>query len=282
MTQTATQTRARAPRLWRTRRHVRANWPLFLALYGALVAAVLLLGLGLAAGWYSFVPFALALIIVAAYFLVAALWLAYQLHDAPGGTAMDVLLEYGQTRPDDEVVCIDLGLREPAILVAQRLTTGKATVIDVYNPQSNVGGALRRARARSRKPPPDPRLNWIDGRTGLLPLPDRSVSAVYLPHVLSEFWLLEERDQLLREVWRILIPNGRLLLAERVRAQSNLLLAGMITRPLPPPDYWRDLLAKADFVAQREETLRGLIYCVRADKPSPTAARQLALRLEYL
>ncbi|WP_374686272.1 class I SAM-dependent methyltransferase [Promineifilum sp.] len=279
---TQTHTRAHTPRLWRTRRHIRANWPSFFALYGALVAAVLLLGLGLAAGWYSFIPFALALIMVASYFLVAALWLAYQLHDAPGGTAMDLLLEYGQPRPDDRLVCIDLGLREPAILVAQRLTTGQATVIDVYNPQSNLGGTLRRARARSRKPPPDPRLNWIDGRTGLLPLPDRSVSAVYLPHILSEFWLLEERDQLLREAWRILVPNGRLLLAERVRARSHLLLAVMITRPLPPPEQWRDLLAKADFIVQREEILRGLVYCVRADKPSPTAARQLALNLEYL
>jgi ubiquinone/menaquinone biosynthesis C-methylase UbiE len=277
-----TQSTAHTSRLWRTRRHIRANWPIFFALYGALLAAVLLLAGGLAAGWYSFVPFALAIIIVAAYFLVAALWLAYQLHDAPGGTAMDRLLEYGQTRPDEKVVCIDLGLREPAIIVAQRLTTGEVTVIDVYNPQSNVGGALRRSRSRSRKPPPDPRLNWIDGSAGLLPLPDRSVSAVYIPHILSEFWLPEERDQLLAEVWRVLIPNGRLLLAERVRARSSLLLAGMITRPLPPVDYWRDLLAKSDFAIQREQTLRGLVYCVRADKPSPTAARQLELKLEYL
>ena len=265
-----------------TRHHLKAQWPLYFGLYAALVLAVAMVGVGLAAGWYSLVPFALAIILVVAYLLVALLWTIYYAYDGPGRSVMDVLLILGQVRAEDRVACIDLGLRTTAIHVAQRLTTGEVLVIDVYNPQSNNRSPLRRARARAPRPPSDPRLTWIDGSINLLPLADRSVSAVFLNHVLSEFWLPEERDQLLAEVRRVLVPEGRLLLAERIRGRSNLLLTGLITSALPPAERWRSLLERADFTIQREEALRGLVYCVRADKPPPTAAKQLPLLLEFL
>jgi len=273
-------TAIRRPR--RTLRYIRTHWPLYFGLYGGVVLALTLLGLGLAGRWYAFVPFALAILIVAGYLLAATLFVAYQLNDGPGGTTADILLHLGQIHAEDHVVCIDLGLRATAIAIARHLTTGEVSVVDVYNPQSNVGEALHRARARAGKPPSDPRLNWIDGSINLLPLPDRSVRAVYLDQILSEFWLLEEHEQLLAEVRRILIPEGRLLVAERVRAQSNLLLAGLVTYTLPPHEQWATLLQRAGFIIQREEFPRGLLYCVRADKPSPAAAKQMTLRLEYV
>jgi ubiquinone/menaquinone biosynthesis C-methylase UbiE len=265
-----------------TRRYLQTHWPAYVALYGGLVLAMVLLGVGLASGWYAFVPFALAILIVGGYFLVAALWTVYQLHDGPGPKSIEVLIDYAQLRPDDRVVCIDLGLRRTAVHIAQRLTAGQVTVVDVYNPQSNPGEPLRRARARALKPGPDPRLEWIDGSILLLPLPDRSVRLVFMNQVLSEFWLPEDRARLLEEVRRILVPEGRLLLAERNRSRSNLLLTGLVTSSWPPAESWRDALIKADFRIQREESLRGLLYCVRADKPPPTAGKQLRLQLEFL
>jgi len=195
-----------------TPRHIRTHWPIFVALYGALVAGMLLIGLSLALGWFSFIPFSLAIMLLAAYFLVALVYVAYRINDAPGGTAAEILVEMAHTQAEERVVCIDLGLRATALTMV--------TIIDVYNPQSNNGAALRRARARAYKPPDDPRLNWIDGSINLLPLPDRSVAAVFMNHILSEFWLPEERRQLLAEVLRILTPEGKLLIAEPIRAPT--------------------------------------------------------------
>lgn len=265
-----------------TRRYLQTHWPLYVGLYSGLVLAMVLLGVGLASGWYAFVPFALAILLVVGYFLIAALWTVYQLHDGPGPQPLDVLIDYAQLRPDERIVCIDLGLRATAVGIAQRLTAGQVTVIDVYNPQSNPGAPLRRARHHARKPGPDPRLDWIDGSIKLLPLPDRSVRLVFMNQVLSEFWLPEERVELLEEVRRILVPEGRLLLAERNRGRSNLLLTGLVTSSWPPAEAWRAALIKADFRIQREESLRGLVYCVRADKPPPTAGKQMRLQLEFL
>ena len=265
-----------------TRHHVQIHWPAYFGLYGALVVSVILVGLGVAFGWYALVPFALALILVAAYLLASLFWTAYQLHDGPGPDVMDLLISYSQVPPDARVVCIDLGLRLTAVRIAQRLTTGQVTVVDVFNPQSNTGAALRRARARAWKPAADPRLNWVDGRIDLLPVPDRSISVVFMNQVLAEFWLPEERQRLLNEVRRVLIPEGRLLVAERVRSTSTHVLTRLPTSGYPSAAHWRALLTGTDFTIQREETLRGLIYCVRADRPSPTAGKQLELSLEYL
>jgi ubiquinone/menaquinone biosynthesis C-methylase UbiE len=269
-------------RLQRTRRYIRYHWPAFFFLYGLVVAALLLIGVGLAMEWYAFVPFLLAIMLVASTFLISSLWVAYHLNDARGETAAEALFRLSQIRPENHVVCIDLGLKEMAVTVAQRLTSGEVTVIDIYNPQSNIGGSLRRARTRSPKIQHDPRLNWIDGSINLLPLPDQSISAVFMDQVLSEFWLSEEREQLLDEVRRILIPEGRLLVAERVRAKSHYILAGVVTSSSPSEQYWRSLLEKHGFVVQREENPHGLLYITRADKPSPASGKQLSLRLEYV
>ena len=269
-------------RLDNTRRSLRSHWPAFFGLYGLLVLTVVLLGVGLASGWYALIPFALAVMLVAGYVLAGALWTAYQTYDGPGPQIIAQLIDYAQLRPDDKIVCIDLGLRATAVEVARRLITGQVTTIDVYNPQSNPGAPLRRARAAARKPGPDPRLEWIDGRIELLPMPDQSVRLVFMNEVLSEFWLPEERARLLEEVRRILVPGGRLLLAERHRTRTNLLFSGLATSTLPPAETWHALLLRADFRIEREDSLRGLVYCARADRPPPTEGRQLRLHLEFL
>jgi hypothetical protein len=63
-------------RFRRTMRHIRTHWPTFFILYGALVFALLMIGAALALRWYAFVPFSLAIMFVAAYFLISSLWVA--------------------------------------------------------------------------------------------------------------------------------------------------------------------------------------------------------------
>ncbi len=265
-----------------TIRYIQAHWPVYFIFYGLIILSILLIGVSLAVGWYSLVPFSIIIMLVASYVLLSSVYVAHQALDGPGGTTAEALFAMSQAQPTDRVVCIDLGLRSTAVTIAQHLTTGVVTVIDVYNPQSNNGAALRRSRDLAQKPLDDPRLNWIDGRIDLLPLPDRCINAVFMDHILSEFWLPEERDKLLGEVRRILEPEGRLLIAERIRAQSNTPLTGLITYNLPTSEQWRVTLEKAGFIVQREEHLRGLVYCARADRPGLAAGRQLALKFEYV
>jgi len=155
-------------------------------------------------------------------------------------------------------------------------------VIDVYNPQWNTNAAVQRGRLRvqAHHPAADPRLEWLDGGIRLLPLPDESVSAVFLEQILSEFWQFEDRQMLLREVFRILEANGRVLVAERVRSPTNWLVMGPLGWSLATAEYWHELLTQAGFTLRQERDIQGLVHCFCADKPPPTAGLQLPLKLD--
>ena len=269
----------RSTRYRGTTRHISANWPVFAVLYGGLVAVLFISGISLQKGWLSFVPLMMALGIILVYFLLTMLWAANKLYDLDGLRPYDVLFDMGQVGATDTIVYIDLGLRVTPLRLRRRLTTGKVIVVDVYNPQWTTGQALVRARAQAPPPPDDPRLVWQNGRFNLLPLPDQSVPFVMLDQILSQCWQEGDRLRLLKEANRILTPNGRLLLTEQIRTQTNWLVYGPGGVRFRPIEYWQELLQEAGFVVRRHQNLHGLSHCFRADKPSGSEARQLALDL---
>ena len=262
-----------------TTRHISANWPTFTALYLGLVVVLFIAGISLQKGWFSFVPLMLALAIVLVYFLATSLWAAHQLYDLDGLRPHDFLFDMGQTKATDTIVYVDFGLRVTPLQLRRRLTTGKIIVVDVYNPQWTKGQALARRREQAPPAPDDPRLVWQTGHFTLFPLPDESVPFVMLNQILSECWQEGDRLRLLKEAKRVLKPNGRLLLAEQTRTQTNWLLYGPAGTRFQPDDYWQELLEKAGFVVRRKQDLHGLIHCFRADKPTAAESRQLTLNL---
>lgn len=263
-----------------TRTYVRDRWPTYVGLYGVCVLALISLGAGLVTGWYALVPLALAAFGVATYFLISTVWAAHLAYDR--GVPLAVLYRLSKTDPDHDISNIELGTRSSSVWLARHLTTGTVAAIDIYNPESNTSTPLRRARLNAEYPPSDPRLAWIDGSTGLLPLADRSVTCVFLNQVLSEFWEESERERLLREIHRVLEPDGRVLLAEPVRTQTSLLFWLPQAYKAVTAAEWRQLLTRCGFDVRREQDVEGLLVCLRGDKALPTLARQLTLGLEYL
>jgi len=258
-------------------RQVYNHWPTYLLGYGggailALVVAIV----SVTRGWWSFIPLVLALLLVLAYFFLVSLWVAYRRNEAE---EVELLLSWAQVKPTDSLAYIDLGQRHLALRLVSYLTTGKVTIIDVYNPQLTTGAALVRARAYA---PPllqgDPRIHWLDGSCDLLPLPDKCVPAVIMPYILSEFWQNGDREQLLREVYRILQPGGRLIMLEAVRQPSNALMFGPLVWGRPAAAYWHNTLTQADFIVRKEKSLHaGFAQLFRADKPVQYQSRQLDL-----
>jgi SAM-dependent methyltransferase len=270
-------------REWRyhgTLGYLYAHWPTYLTIYTGIVLTLIVVGVSADRGWFGFIPLALAVMLILIYFLLASLWGAHLLYDRDGVRPHHILFDMGHINSTDTFVYIDLGLRQRAISLSRRLTTGKIIILDVYNPQQMPGRALARRRARVPPLPPDPRLVWRVSPIDLLPLPDKGVSAVILCQVLSEFWQHGDRVTLLQEIHRILRPNGRLLLAERARTQTNWLLIGPAALSLPSIDYWRELLTESGFYLRQEHNLQGISHCFHAQKPTPAEARQLALELE--
>jgi ubiquinone/menaquinone biosynthesis C-methylase UbiE len=264
-----------------TATHIYAQWPGYLLRYGGLIFALFMVGAGLLLRQPVLTALGIILLTAVFFLMVAALWTANRLFDADSQQVIDLLFAMSQAQPTDQIAHIDLGLRRQAMLLSSRLTTGMITVIDVYNPQLMTDSSLSRARRQAPSAIQDPRLDWYDGQFNLLPLPDSCVEAVFISQVLSEFNQHGDRQVLLREIKRILKPNGRLLLAEQTASWLNWLLVGSSTAKLQPVEYWHDLLVEAGFDVIRQEQIQGLINCLRADKPSPYAGKQLTLRLEF-
>ena len=265
-----------------TRTYLFANWPRFVLLYVAMVGALIIVGVSAMQGWLSFIPLATAVFLILVYFMVAGIWEARQRFDFDGITPHHVLFDMGQLPATARFAYIDLGLQRQAIGLSRRLTTGQIIIIDIYNPQWTISPWLVRWHAQQPPPPPDPRLSWREGSLNLLPLPDESISTVMLCHIAGEFWQDGDRTALLREAYRVLKPQGQLLLAESVRSQTNWLIRGLAGGGLPTSDYWLNLLRQTGYRIRNEKNVSGLSYCIRAQKPTPAEAQQLSFKLEFL
>lgn len=268
-------------RLSGTLNYIYAHWPMFAGLYGGIIFMLLTVGYSLDRGWFSFVPLATAVCLVLGYLFGSAVWHGYQLYDLAGLRPYSLLFDMGTLLPENNLVYVDVGLRQRPIALSRRLTTGRVVVVDIYTPQWMPAPSLARWRQQWQHPPADPRLNWRDGRIDLLPLPDNSVEAVMLCQICSEIWQDGDRLLLLREVWRVLKPNGRLLFAEPSRTQSAWIAHGLGALALPTPAYWHNLLAEANFRTAREQDINGHIYCMVARKPASSEGQQLAFDLRY-
>jgi len=258
------------------RHTIRIHWPVYLIGFGGgILGCLLIIALGIWRGWYAFVPLALALMLVLFYFLTLSLWASYVQFDIRGNQDHHMLFEMGQLQPTDRFAHIHLGSRVTALGLSRRLISGRLTVIDVYNPQLTPSRALARMRKLRRHPPADPRLTWLDGSIDLLPLPDGSTKAATISRSLGEFWQPGDRQCLLKEVARILVPGGHLLIAEPTRSDTNTLVMGPAVLRLRPAKHWRRELVEAGFEIVEERTVRGLVHYWRADKPRYGAHRQL-------
>jgi len=246
-----------------------------------MILALIVIGVSAQRGWLSFIPLATAVFITLAYFLVASLWAIHQLTGQNGLHPHHVLFDMGHIKAQETFVYIDLGIRHQAIALSRRLTTGKIMVLDVYNPQQTPHASLVRLRQRRPPLPQDPRLIWREGNIDLLPIPDKSVPAVMVCQTVIEFWQQGDHLQLLQEIYRILTPNGRLLLAEPVRTPTQWMVRGLMTLRLPPLAYWQNLLQQAGFRIRQEKDLQGLVTCFVAQKPTPSEAQQLSFELDF-
>lgn len=245
--------------------YIQTHWPTFLIGYGGgLVLLLIILLVSFDQGWFAFVNLAVAGLLIVNYFLIASLWATHKLYD--GSDIIDTVFELGELDPGQTIIYIDLGLRSNGIALSRRLTTGRAIIIDVYNPQLTPARWLSRATQRAERPVDDPRIAWKGGSIDLLPLPDQTAPTALLIMSASEFWQEGDRLQLFEEIYRILYPRGVLLMVERVRTPTNWLVMGPAALRMQNASYWRSLLTRVGFKTTRETVRNDMLQFFLAEK----------------
>ncbi|MDT8306262.1 MAG: class I SAM-dependent methyltransferase [Anaerolineae bacterium] len=260
--------------------HIASRWPTYLFGYGGgAVVALLLIVAGAVRRDWGLIPFGAILLLVVAYFFGANVWAAYRRYDVRGQRPADLFYHLGHMTPTTTFVHVSMGVRRLPQQLNRRLTSGRVLALDLYNPQQAPGAALARARQATAPAQPDPRLRWMEGSIQLLPLPDRSTSLVTADGALGALWQHGDRLILMREIYRILRPEGWAILAEPVRTQTNWLVRGSGALRLEPVTYWRHLFDLCGFNVVREQDVDGLVHYFVVERPAVGEMQQLTLDL---
>jgi len=113
------------------------------------------------------------------------------------------LIELAAPRPGEHLLDLACGTGLVARLAAPRVgPTGRVTGID-FN-----AGML--AVARALPPPSGPNIVWVEGSAVAMDLPDASIDVILCQQGLQFF---PDRLAALREMHRVLVPGGRVLLS---------------------------------------------------------------------
>lgn len=259
---------------------IATRWPTYVFGYGggALLGLLLIVAGAVRRDW-GLIPFGAVLLLLATYFFGANVWAAYRRYDARGQRPPDLFFQLGHITATTTFVHLGMGIRRIPQQLSRRLTSGRVLALDVYNPQQAPRAALARARQTVKRVQADPRLRWMEGTIQLLPLPDRSTSLVTSDGALGTLWQRGDQLILMREIYRILRPEGWAVLAEPVRTQTNWLVRGTGALRLEPVSYWRHLFDVCGFNVVREHDVDGLVHYFVLERPAVGEMQQLTLDL---
>lgn len=191
---------------------VRFNWPF----YALAALAVLLLGAAVAwgpLGWRGYAGPALLAVLIPAVVSLLASWYVY---DYSGLYRFNWLPPTAE--PPRRLLNIHAGFDETSALLQQQFPATKLLVFDFYDPQLHTEASIRRARATVA---PYPGTGQV--RPAVLPLPAACIDQVFVLLAAHEIRHSAQQVAFLRELGRILAPNGRAVVVEHLRNPANFL-----------------------------------------------------------
>jgi len=189
------------------------------------------------------------------------------------------LIERAAPKPGERILDVACGTGIVARLAAAAMGTGRVAGLDINE------GML--AVARSRSAGPELHIEWHQGSALDLPFPDSSFDLILCQLGLQFF---PDQPRALREMMRVLVPNGRLALnvfTAIERTPVTHALAGALDRYLGPgasaikrsehslsdPVHLNELVAGAGF---REVTIEQVIQIIRFDSAQQYVRFQLS------
>jgi arsenite methyltransferase len=124
----------------------------------------------------------------------------------------DRLLDSLDLRGDEKVLDVGCGRGLLLIGAAKRLKTGKTTGIDVWNTQDLSGNSADATKQNAKLEGVADRVRIENGDARKLVYPDNNYDVVVSSLAIHNIPDRTERNQAIREMWRVLKPGGRLLI----------------------------------------------------------------------
>jgi arsenite methyltransferase len=113
---------------------------------------------------------------------------------------------------DEKVLDVGCGRGLMLIGAAKRLKTGKATGIDIWSKEDLSGNSADAAKLNAKLEGVPDRVRIENGDARKLVYPDNNYDVVISSLAIHNISDGEQRDQAVRQMWRVLKPGGRLLI----------------------------------------------------------------------
>ncbi|MGD4069810.1 class I SAM-dependent methyltransferase, partial [Xanthomonas citri pv. citri] len=124
----------------------------------------------------------------------------------------DKILNGLSWRGDERVLDIGCGHGLMLLGAAKRLTTGKATGIDLWQNQDQANNSADAARENARRENVTGRVDLVDGDARALPFPDNAFDVILSSWAIHNIYEAAGREKAVMEAARTLKPGGQMAL----------------------------------------------------------------------
>ena len=126
----------------------------------------------------------------------------------------DQLLDLVEFKGEEKVLDAGCGRGLMVIGAAKRLKTGKATGVDVWDATVLSGNSSDAAKLNAKLEGVADKVRFETGDIRKLVYPEKTYDVGMSAFAIHNFGDRENRDKAVRELWRVLKPGGRLLIAD--------------------------------------------------------------------
>ena len=221
---------------------VRFNWHFYLFAFAGLLLIILLsVFLNGTLRFYSKILF-----IFAFGATVISLLVSYYVYDLSGLYNLSWLDDLSGKTPR-RIVNINAGFDETSVLLRNKFKDSELSVFDFYDPQKHTEISIKRAR---KAYPPFPNTEQIT--TAKLPLGDNSADQIFAILSVHEIREQSERETFFKEFYRILEPDGQLVVTEHLRNIANFLAYNVGFFHFHSKAAWLETFRAAGFTIRKE------------------------------
>ena len=128
----------------------------------------------------------------------------------------DRLIEAVEIAADDRVLDVGCGRGLMVIGAAKRLKSGKATGVDVWNAHDLSGNSAEAAKENAKLEGVADRVRIENCDARKLVYPDNHYDVVVSTLCVHNIGDRDDRDQAVKEMWRVLKPGGRLAIFDLI------------------------------------------------------------------